>query len=246
MRAQAASAAATVLQRQLAADLVGLQALQRALPGDATQLRQAEIADITVVTGFEERRLRDHVASFDAGVRFVSNPHFREGSLVSLDRGREVLQSGRPVILMDADVIYQREILTRLFRRRDADCIALVDRDFEPGDEPVKLCIRGDRIVDFAKRPTAAHDWQGESVGFFRFSSAGAHALARATADALQAGRRDLEYEPVIRDLIVGHAADWSGYEDITGLAWTEIDFPADVERARRLLDRVDAEDVNA
>ncbi len=220
----------------------GRSLMQRHLDG----LRACGVADITVVTGYEEARLRDHVASFDAAVRFVGNPHFTEGSLVSLDCAYEVLVSGQPVVLMDADVIYERDILARLLRREDAACVALVDRAFEPGDEPVKLCIRDGRIVDFAKRPTVAHDWQGESVGFFRFSPAGARALAQAARRTVQAGRRELEYEPVIRDLMVERGAEWSGVEDITGLAWTEIDFPADVERAQRLLDRVDAEEMNA
>ena len=209
-------------------------------------LRDAGIADITVVTGFEEQRLRAHVGSFDEEVRFIGNPDFTEGSLVSLDCAHEILVSGRPVVLMDADVIYERDILTRLLRRHDAECLALLDRAFEPGDEPVKLCIRDGRIVDFAKRPTAAYDWHGESVGFFRFSPDAAGALAQAARSAVRAGRRKLEYEPVIRDLMAGHEADWSGFEDITGLAWTEIDFPADVERAERLLGRVDAEETHA
>lgn len=209
-------------------------------------LRASGIADVTVVTGFAEDRLRAHVAAFDAGVRFIGNPDFNEGSLVSLDRAHEILVAGGPVLLMDADVICESRILMRLLARTERECMVLVDRDLAPGDEPVKLCIRDGRIVDFAKRPEAAHDWHGESVGFFRFSPAAAHAVAQAARTHVLAGARQLEYEPVIRDLMVANAPEWSGFEDITGLAWTEIDFPADIERAAGLLARVDGEALHA
>jgi choline kinase len=112
----------------------------------------------------------------------------------------------------------------------------LLDRKIEPGDEPVKLCVRDGRIVDFHKRPTAPHDWHGESVGFFRFSAAVARELADRSEDYVVTGRRMMEYEEPIRDMIIASAADRFGYEDISGLPWTEIDFPADVVKARALL----------
>ena len=214
-------------------------------------LRAVGVADITVVTGFEGDRLRAHVASFDRrdgdqDVAFIGNPDFAEGSLVSLDRAHDLLVAGRPVVLMDADVLYEPRILARLLASDASACTLLLDRDFEPGDEPVKLCIRDGRIVDFAKRPEVAHDWHGESVGFFRFSPDAARALAHAARAHVLAGERHLEYEPVIRDLMTESPPGWAAFEDITGLAWTEIDFPADVERARRLLDRVDAKEMHA
>ncbi len=45
-----------------------------------------------------------------------------------------------------------------------------------------------------------------------------------------------MEYEEPIRDMIIASAADRFGFEDISGLPWTEIDFPEDVVKARALL----------
>ena len=174
-----------------------------------------------------------------SAIATIVNPDFREGSVVSMWAGRAVLQSGRPVILMDADVLYDRRLMERLVASRRPGCL-LLDRELEPGDEPVKLCMRGGRIVDFHKRPTEPHEWHGESVGFFRFAPDVAHELAD-RAEAYVSDRRTMEYEEPIRDMIMASPADRFGFEDISGMPWTEIDFPEDVAKAMALLPKIDA-----
>ena len=200
-------------------------------------LRGLGIRDITVVIGFAATQIGAALAALGEGppISAVVNPDFREGSVVSLWAGRAVLRSGNPVILMDADVLYDARLMMRLIDSPNADCL-LLDRKIEPGDEPVKLCVRDGRIVDFHKRPSEPHDWRGESVGFFRFSPAAAAELADRAEDYVATGRRLTEYEEPIRDMIMASAADRFGFEDITGLPWTEIDFPEDVVKARALL----------
>ncbi len=53
------------------------------------------------------------------------------------------------------DVLYDERLMARLLDSALPDCL-LLDREIEPGDEPVKLCVRDGRIVDFRKRPTDA------------------------------------------------------------------------------------------
>ncbi len=52
-----------------------------------------------------------------------------------------MLVAGDDILLMDADVLYDRCIIERLVKTNISNCF-LVDRDLEPGDEPVKLCVR--------------------------------------------------------------------------------------------------------
>lgn len=200
-------------------------------------LRGLGISEITVVIGFGAEHVRTALTALNGAppVSVVVNPDFREGSVVSLWAGRNVLRGGAPIILMDADVLYDARLMARLLDGAKPDCL-LLDREIEPGDEPVKLCVRDGRIVDFHKRPSEPHEWHGESVGFFRFSAATARELAGRAEDYVATGRRMAEYEEPIRDMIVASAADRFGFEDITGLPWTEIDFPEDVAKARALL----------
>jgi choline kinase len=203
-------------------------------------LRGLGISDISVVIGFAAGEMREALSALDQGppISIVFNPDYRDGSVVSLWAARGVLRSGTSVVLMDADVLYDARLMIRLIYSPNADCL-LLDREIEPGDEPVKVCIRDGGIVDFRKRPSEPHDWHGESVGFFRFSSAAAEELADRAEAYVATGRRMMEYEEPIRDMIMASAADRFGFEDISGLPWTEIDFPEDVVRARVLLPKL-------
>ncbi|MBE7212718.1 MAG: phosphocholine cytidylyltransferase family protein [Gluconacetobacter diazotrophicus] len=201
------------------------------------RLDRAGAGPVTLVVGYQAAQIAaelDRLGRRD--VRLLENPDWHEGSVVSLWRGLDVLEGGTPALLMDADVIYGQALLDRLVRSRFAAAL-LLDRELEPGDEPVKICVDDDgRMVDFAKRPEAAHAWHGESVGFFRFAPAAATRLAARVRALVEAGERGIEYEEPIRSLIREDKAGMFGYEDITGLPWTEIDFVEDVRKAEALL----------
>lgn len=198
-------------------------------------LRACGVEEVSITVGHRRELIEAEVARLGQSdrVRFVHNPRYREGSLVSLwtQAARLRAADGGPLLLMDGDVLYDRRLIARLLAA-PGENVLLVDRDIEPGEEPVKVCFRGDCIVDFAKRPVHAHDWHGESVGFFRFSPAMAAALADRCAAYVEEGRTALEYEEAIRDLILA-APDRFSATEVTDLPWIEIDFEADVARAR-------------
>jgi choline kinase len=197
-------------------------------------LARAGATEVTIVTGFKANSLEKAVMSLPPPlpVRFVRNPRYREGSVVSLAKAADRLRAGGTVVLMDGDVLYDGRMHPRLLAGVGEN-ILLLDRDIEPGDEPVKICFNADgRIVDFRKRPEYPYVRYGESVGFFRFSPAMAAGLAdRAEAYAVD-GRAHCEYEEAIRDLLLVEPERFRA-EDISDLPWTEIDFPEDVVRAR-------------
>jgi choline kinase len=199
-------------------------------------LRGCGVRDVTLVLGYGEGDIRAELATLPGPPpSILVNPDFRRGSVVSLHAGRSVLESGAPIVLMDGDVLYDRRLMARLVRSALPNTL-LLDREIEPGDEPVKLCIADGRIVDFHKRPKAPHEWHGESVGFFRFAPDAAAELAgRVEAYATGEGAT-MEYEEPIRDMMLASPAGRFGFEDISGLPWTEIDFPEDVEKANALL----------
>ena len=191
------------------------------------------IRQVSMTVGYERGQIEAEVARIGWAdrVSFIGNPDFREGSLVSLAVQDAVLRAG-PVLLMDGDVLYDSRMIAALLEA-PGENILLLDREIEPGDEPVKICFRGDTIVDFRKVPEHPHDRHGESVGFFRFSAGTAAALADRCRFHLEAGHRRLEYEEAIRDLILAEPARFRA-QDITALPWVEIDFEEDILRARR------------
>jgi choline kinase len=192
------------------------------------------VNDIAITVGYRAELIRDELARIGVldRVVLVDNPRYREGSLVSVWAQRERLAAGTTVLLMDGDVLYDDRMIARLLAAPPEN-VLLYDEAIEAGDEPVKICLQDDVIVDFAKMPEHAHDRHGESVGFFRFSPSMAAQLAHRVAAYVDAGRSGAEYESAIRDLILAEPHRF-GCADISDLPWTEIDFDADVVRANR------------
>lgn len=196
-------------------------------------LAAAGLRHIAIVIGYRNQDMRAELATLpnDLAIELFDNPRFRDGSVVSLWCARELLRCGSNVILMDANVLYDERLIDRLLVSSHANCL-LLDRAIEPGEEPVKLCVAGGRVVDFHKRPQISHEWHGESVGFFRFSPPIAAELADRVEAYIAGGRTHMEYEEPIRDLLLSHDGRGFGFEDISDLPWIEIDFPSDVEKA--------------
>lgn len=199
------------------------------------QLHALAIGDIALCVGYRADLIRRELVNLGADPRVctVANPDFERGSMVSLWHMREHLRCGHDLLLMDADVLCDGRMLARLVRSAHRN-VFLMDRHFEAGEEPVKLCLLNGQLVEFRKRPAAdlGYDQCGESVGFFRFSGAMAARLAMRAEHYIQRGVLDAPYEEAIRDLVLERPGDF-GCEDVTGLPWIEIDFPADLERAR-------------
>jgi choline kinase len=195
--------------------------------------RQQGIDELVLGVGYNHQDIEREIKALGAQnfVRTVFNEDYREGNIVTLWTLRDELHCGEPVLLMDADVLYDEELLERLLKSRHQNCL-LLDRDFEPGDEPVKVCVRDGEIVEFRKWLSTQFDYCGESVGMFKLSSDVAQLIIAQTALYLEQGRRHEPYEETIRDVLLTSPRGTFAFEDITGLPWIEIDFAADVERA--------------
>ena len=125
-----------------------------------------------IVVGYQASLVIEHVSTLSSrpDVAWHFNPRYELGSVLSLKAAEETLESGSEVLVMDADVLYHPEILKRLVESPAENCF-LLDRDFEPGDEPVKIALHDGRMVDFRKvlPEGLEYDGIGESVGFFKF-----------------------------------------------------------------------------
>lgn len=200
------------------------------------------VREVVVVVGFEAERVRAAVAGRE-GLRLVENPRFREGSVVSLWSARAALDGADDALVMDADVLFPREALRRLVRSRHATAL-LMDRSASPSGEEMLLAAREGRVLRIARRvDAAAHDAVGEGVGFLRVGRADQAALRRTLEELVAAGEVERDYEDAV-DRFLGLVR--AGFEDVTDLPWTEIDFAADLERARTevlpQVERLDAE----
>lgn len=200
-------------------------------------LRECGVSEVVLALGFKRELIEAEIDRMRVtpAPEIVINPGFELGSVLTVHTAAQPLGRGGEVLLMDADVLYHRQILKALVAGERAVNRVLMDRDFEAGDEPVKLCLRGAVPVELRKRvaPDLQYDTVGESVGFFRFDEAGARRLTEIVAGYVARGASDMPHEEAVRDLIREHDHAFD-VADVTGLPWIEIDFPKDVARAER------------
>jgi choline kinase len=196
------------------------------------------VQSVDLVVGHEARLIIDHVATLDSrpDVAYHFNPRYELGSVLSLWAAEETLTAGGEVLVMDADVLYHPAILQRLIHSSVENCF-LLDRDFEPGDEPVKIALHEDRMVDFRKQlpDELEYDGVGESVGFFKFGGKASACINDECARFEAEGLADAPHEEALRNVLLSCPLAF-GYEDVTGLPWIEIDFPEDVKRAAEVI----------
>ena len=197
-------------------------------------LRHCGVDEIVVAVGYRPRLIAAEVAAMGAAdvVETVYNPDFKQGSIVTLWSVRDQLVRGGDVVLMDGDVLYDHRMMARLLASDHDNCF-LLDRDFEPGEEPTKLCVRDGHLVEFHKVVNVAFDYWGESIGFFRLTEGIARRLVPAAKRYLDADMRFDLYDEALRDILIVDPPGTFGFEDVSGLPWTEIDFQEDIEHAK-------------
>lgn len=208
----------------------GMSLLERHL----RMLAVAGITDVVLALGFHHEQVSAELDRLNWTPRpqIRLNPDFHLGSVLTLHVTADAMRAGGDVLVMDADVLYDQRIFNALVKGETANRL-LIDRDFEAGDEPVKLCLRDGVPVELRKQVMAGltYDTVGESVGFFRFNEATAIRLADIVQDYVDSGRAKLPHEEAVRDLLLERGNQFET-ADVTGFPWIEIDYPEDVKRA--------------
>lgn len=197
---------------------------------------------VTVVTGHLAEQIEDAAARRPGGleVRCVPNPRYREGSVVSLLTGlRAVTDDARRFAWMDADVIYHPEVLRRLFAD-SSELTFLLDSTAESSGEEMMLGVTGGRVLRIGRGDAGSWDRTGESVGFFAADGSVLAPLTGHLEAFVAGGRSGAEYEEAIHEFLPRVQA---GYADVSGLPWTEIDFPEDVAKAEAVSRALDSEE---
>ncbi|MBM3834155.1 MAG: phosphocholine cytidylyltransferase family protein [Verrucomicrobia bacterium] len=199
------------------------------------RLVEVGINKLVIVTGHKREMIRETFAGLQERHRIkikeVINKEFAEGSVLSFNASLpKILSAPTPVLLMDGDVLYATEILRRVVHSRHRT-VLLIDRNYSTADDdPVLVPVRKGKPIEFQKKWKGAADLVGESIGFFKIDSADIPLLVEETRKRTVGDRRHESYDEVLRSLVLAGRFD---YEDVTGIPWTEIDFPEDIDFAR-------------
>lgn len=182
------------------------------------------VGPVLMVVGHQHEAIREVVGQ---RVEYLVNERFREtNSLYSLWLAREWIKGD--FVLLNSDLLFDPEILSRLLE--EPGSVLAYDSTSSRGREQTKVAIRERRVTDLGKDlpPSAA---RGESLGLLKFDATGMRAILRVADDlirgvherawVIEATRAACRMVPIFG-------------VNIAGLRWAEVDFPHDLEEARR------------
>lgn len=182
------------------------------------------IGPVLIVAGYKADEVRKVVGD---RAEFIVNDRYEEtNSLYSLWLARDRVEG--PFILLNCDLFFSPEILERLL---DGPANALAyDSTSSRGREQTKIAVKDGRVVDIGKDvPTGSA--RGESLGTLKFNAEGAKAMFEAADRLVREGN---ERAWVIEATRATAAQVGIHAINVAGLSWTEIDFPYDLDVARR------------
>lgn len=191
-------------------------------------MRAAGVGEFVFVTGWMSEAYRRWLALAVPGAQCVENAAYATtGSLASLLIGAAVAP-GRDLLVVESDLLYEARAPRLLLAAPSPDTV-LVSGFTQSGDEVWVYESTPRRLAHLSKRRDPARQPAGELVGLTRMSAS----LVAGLGDAAKTLPAGAHYEDGLNALAAGrHIA----LLPVPDLLWGEIDDPAHLDRARRVL----------
>ena len=194
-------------------------------------LKNLGVIDITMIVGYHREMLMMNVEKNfpDLNFNFVINHHYFEtNTAYSIHIGRDKLDS--QVLLMNADVIYPKALLEKVFSSSYKTVLAV---DIKAcGKEEVKVIDGGQNKIVAIGKDLIEEQCLGEFIGVAKLSKDFVEIFRRSISDLVDAGGKNDYFEAAIQPLL--DKVD-THFIDISEYPCLEIDFLEDLESAREL-----------
>tara|TARA_Y100000996_G_scaffold77404_1_gene52171 strand:+ start:96 stop:815 length:720 start_codon:yes stop_codon:yes gene_type:complete len=194
-------------------------------------LKNLGVTDITMIVGYHREMLMMNVEKNfpDLNFNFVINHHYFEtNTAYSIHIGRDKLDS--QVLLMNADVIYPKALLEKVFSSNYKTVLAV---DIKAcGKEEVKVIDGGQNKIVAIGKDLIEEQCLGEFIGVAKLSKDFVDIFRRSISDLIDAGGKNDYFEAAIQPLL--DKVD-THFIDISEYPCLEIDFLEDLESAREL-----------
>lgn len=197
------------------------------------------VEEAVVVTGFHDELIDQALAARSGGprVRTVFNPFYKVAdNLGSLFIARHELAGD--TLVWNGDTLASDALMSRVVANEQPGICVTIDRKDSYDEDDMKVIAADDgRLRAIGKR--IAQGVNAESIGLLAFRGGGAERFR----EAIERAMRTSEGTTIWYLRVIHHLAQngdvWTF--DINGEEWGEVDFPADVERARKLVAGWDA-----
>ena len=190
------------------------------------------VDEAVVVTGFHDDLVEQAIAARSRApqVRTVFNPFYKVADNTgSLYMARELLAGD--CLVWNGDTLVSEALMRRVLDNHRAGICVTVDRKDAYDEDDMKVVEQGGRLTAIGKRLDDSVN--AESIGLLAFRDGGAERFRDAIEQAMRTPEgTTIWYLRVINQL--AQSTDvWT--LDIAGEEWGEVDFPPDVEEARKL-----------
>ncbi len=187
-------------------------------------LADCGVGPVGIVVGYYADEIRE-VVGFRA--EYIENTAWRRtNSLYSFWLAREWVEG--PVLVLNSDLLLDPKVLETVIKA-DGDALAF-DSDSGSAAEQMKLEVRDGLLVSMSKTLPAERA-AGENVGVLKFEERSARRLFEMAGQLIEAGGENDWLGSAVSKLAAERPLR---PVDIAGLPWAEIDFPYDLERARK------------
>ena len=194
-----------------------------------------DVDDVIIVTGYLAEKIKNLVSKKYPGlnVTYIFNEVYdATNNIYSLWLTKENLL-GDEMLLMDSDIIFDKEIITKLLASDHENCLALKRHDVQDEEIKVKVDENG-RVLEIGKE-VKLQDATGESIGIEKFGVETLKELFTIMERKIVIEKRVNQfYEAAFQELADNGANIYS--VDTTDYICMEIDTAADLEAARTIL----------
>ena len=182
------------------------------------------VGPVTCVLGYQADEVRKVIG--DRADVVINERYEETNSLYSLWLARDQVKG--PFVLLNCDLIFDPDILDQLLEEKGN--VLAYDSTSSRGREQTKVAIRERKVVDLGK-DLPAGSARGESLGMLKFDADGATSMMQMADYLIRDGHEKawvIEATRAVCQLVPIYSVN------IAGKAWTEIDFPYDLDVARR------------
>lgn len=199
------------------------------------------VREAVVVTGFHDELVESALARRAGAlkVRTCFNPFYKVAdNLGSLFVARHEL-SGE-CLVWNGDTLVSDGLMEQVLGNRQTGICVTIDRKDGYDADDMKVSVGTDGRLHAIGKRLPMSSVNAESIGLLAFRDGGAELFREWIGKAIRTPEgTTIWYLRVIHQIAQKHDV-WTF--DIAGEEWGEVDFPQDVERARRLVERWDSE----
>lgn len=188
------------------------------------KLLQKNNIEVTIILGYKGDMIKDELKHMN--VRFLENPFYKvTNSIASLWFARDFITAEEDILLANADVFWQQDILDQLLAVDD-QVVLLADETRRLSGDYFFQCD-GRKLIAYGKE-MKEEDRTSEYVGIAKIKKEFIPKMIAQLNALIKDGDYNLWWENTLYSLIHEYSIN---VEDIKGKFWSEIDVYADYER---------------